>query len=184
MKADASCSTTVCCICRYTNIQLINTIGVAKADKRECLECWCKVRCKHCLHSSPSSPSLSGYVQRPWLSGYACAGFPKTYFTAFLLEFVMRADSQRLTAEWGGSALLHRTIQTRAASCAARTALPRRAQPLTTTSSTQSPTGVVPVHCVKPAAGLAMLCTSSVQGHLSSVVSRWSAGEGLCTHII
>ncbi len=29
---------------RYTNIQLINTIGVAKADMRECLECWCKVR--------------------------------------------------------------------------------------------------------------------------------------------
>ncbi|CAL5223582.1 g6118 [Coccomyxa viridis] len=26
---------------RYTNIQLINTIGVAEEDKRECLECWC-----------------------------------------------------------------------------------------------------------------------------------------------
>lgn len=32
-------------LCRYTNIQLINTIGVKEADKRECLECWCKVRC-------------------------------------------------------------------------------------------------------------------------------------------
>ncbi|EIE18154.1 hypothetical protein COCSUDRAFT_68383 [Coccomyxa subellipsoidea C-169] len=41
---------------RYTNIQLINTIGVKEADKRECLECWCKdnpdkgsfMCCKNC----------------------------------------------------------------------------------------------------------------------------------------
>lgn len=30
------------CLRRYTNIQLINTIGVAEKDMRECLECWCK----------------------------------------------------------------------------------------------------------------------------------------------
>ena len=33
--------------CRYTNIQLINTIGVAEEDKRECLECWCKDKKDH-----------------------------------------------------------------------------------------------------------------------------------------
>ena len=37
----------LCMSFRYTNIQLINTIGVAEEDKRECLECWCKDKKDH-----------------------------------------------------------------------------------------------------------------------------------------
>ncbi len=50
------------CILRYTNIQLINTIGVKEADKRECLECWCKVRrCTSATRSQTRASPRSSY---------------------------------------------------------------------------------------------------------------------------
>ena len=63
---------------RYTNIQLINTIGVADEDKRECLECWCKDNKDHgsffCCKNCPAKegPAVSYHLSYSVTYRYGC----------------------------------------------------------------------------------------------------------------
>ena len=75
---ERRCHKWLCPGCRYTNVQLINTIGVAEQDKRECLECWCKDKKDHgsffCCKNCPAKdgPAVNYHLEYTVTYRYIC----------------------------------------------------------------------------------------------------------------
>ena len=78
---------------RYTNIQLINTIGVAEEDKREGLECWCKDKKDHgsffCCKDCPAKDGPAVDYRLEYTVTYRCCQSAQTQGHIFVLPITL-----------------------------------------------------------------------------------------------